>query len=97
MQRDIGMRAAEYRNGKAWGFTIGGGFQAPPYGKRIEHQNAPLHMQETFNNAFSGIGLAPALLGDNGDVRIKCGVGDRMGFLRGQGHSFPPAESWILL
>jgi hypothetical protein len=78
MQRDISARPAKDRNGKAGRFAVGAGFKAPPYGQRIEHQHAPLHLQQALDQALGREGLATALLAENGNVGIEGFVGDRM-------------------
>ena len=47
------MRAAKDGDREAGGFAVRARFQAPPYGKRIEHQDAALHLQEALD-AYSG-------------------------------------------
>jgi|GEM_PF-5201448 len=77
MQWNIRMRAAEHRDGEARGFAVRCRFEAPPDGKRIENEHTALHLQEAFNDAFGGVGLAPAFLGDDGNVGIERAIGNK--------------------
>jgi hypothetical protein len=77
------MRSAKDRNRETGGFAVGSRFEAPLYRERIENQDAALHVQETFNDALGGEGLAPAFLAENGNVGVKRGVGDRVRFESG--------------
>ena len=46
--------------------------------QRVEHHDAPVHVEQTFDDALGGVGLTPALLAENGNIRLQGRIGDRM-------------------
>jgi hypothetical protein len=73
--RDVGVWPAENRDWKARRFAVCRCLQSPPHGQGVENDNAALHLQEPFNDAFGGIGLAAPFLTENGDIGVKGSVG----------------------
>jgi hypothetical protein len=55
---------------------------------RVKSKDAALHLQEPLDKSLGDIGLAPALLAENGNVGVKRGVRNGMGFKLGHDEAF---------